>query len=146
MTTNRSLWRVTLASGPPPILAAPPGAKHPPSNLRGAKKNLIATLPNSEIDSTHWKQSTRQDSNRNKTALFSRGGPPGRNSLLAFSRIAHLDSSITSSGFLIANFSQKSVSVSCRSGRRRHNPKRDARIVLAESTGLLAKPILGGLA
>ena len=89
MTTNRSLWRVTLASGPPPILAAPPGAKHPPSNLRGAKKNLIATLPNSEIDSTHWKQSTRQNSNRNKSRL------------LSFSRITNHDSirnAVTASG------------------------------------------------
>ena len=40
--------------------------------LRQAKKRLIATLPISSIHSTHWKQSTRRNSNRNKTALFTK--------------------------------------------------------------------------
>jgi hypothetical protein len=58
---------------------APVGGRLPSSSLRGAKKRLIATLPNSKFELTNWNYRDLPFSNRNSTRSFSRSSLPLQN-------------------------------------------------------------------
>jgi hypothetical protein len=61
MTTRNSLTRAGRAWRDRRLMPwPPPNAEHPPSNLRRAKKRLIASLANSKFESSHSQQTTSQ--------------------------------------------------------------------------------------
>jgi hypothetical protein len=70
MTTRSSLTIAAWNIRRPPLVATLTGTVYPSSNLRGAKKRLIATVANSKIELTYSQHAIYQNSNRNKNGLF----------------------------------------------------------------------------
>jgi hypothetical protein len=69
--SNRQLSHIFISTFPPHSSTKKSHSDdlHHPSNLRRAKKRLIATVPNSEFGLTNYKQRTFTFSNRNKNTL-----------------------------------------------------------------------------
>jgi hypothetical protein len=72
MTTNCSLSDAALKSGHTVIHPSLSYTAHSPSNLRGAKKRLIETHPNSELSPNNCNHNPLTISNSNSTLCFSR--------------------------------------------------------------------------
>jgi hypothetical protein len=90
MTTHSSLTTAAPTSGQPPSRPGRFYPARPPSNLRGAKKNLMETHPNSKFEPTNWDHShlklliatalpfftiDKPDSNRQLETIRNRSNP-----------------------------------------------------------------------